>query len=103
MQAALCTLLIIIYNCSDHVLTLREKREAKSREAAARHAREIAQARERWKSAKDVAKKRAVGLQNQLSRTFSRKKSARQSGELKVLSQAKPATDAALLDRKSVV
>lgn len=97
MQAALCTLLIIIYNCSDHVLTLREKREAKSREAAARHARETAQARERWKSAKDVAKKRAVGLQNQLSRTFSRKKSARQSGELKVLSQAKPATDAALL------
>ncbi|KAM4090011.1 hypothetical protein ACJW30_09G027700 [Castanea mollissima] len=94
---ALCTLLIIIYNCSDHVLTLREKREAKSREAAARHARETAQARERWKSAKDVAKKRAVGLQNQLSRTFSRKKSARQSGELKVLSHAKPETDAALL------
>ncbi|KAF3960274.1 hypothetical protein CMV_015000 [Castanea mollissima] len=96
-NTALCTLLIIIYNCSDHVLTLREKREAKSREAAARHARETAQARERWKSAKDVAKKRAVGLQNQLSRTFSRKKSARQSGELKVLSHAKPETDAALL------
>uniref|UniRef100_A0A2N9EJZ0 ABC transporter domain-containing protein n=1 Tax=Fagus sylvatica TaxID=28930 RepID=A0A2N9EJZ0_FAGSY len=78
-SAALCTLLLIIYNCSDQVLTTRERREAKSREAAARHARETAQARQRWKSAKNVAKKRAVGLQHQLSHTFSRKKSVRQS------------------------
>ncbi|RWW21493.1 hypothetical protein BHE74_00033673 [Ensete ventricosum] len=53
-------------------------KQAKSREAAARHARETVQARERWKTAKDVAKKHAVGLQTQLSRTFSRKKSVRQ-------------------------
>lgn len=72
------TLLVIIYNCSDQVLSTRERRQAKSREAAARHAKETAQARERWKSAKDVAKKRAVGLQQQLSHTFSRKKSTRQ-------------------------
>lgn len=71
-------LLLIIYNCSDQVLTTREKRKAKSREAAARSARETAQARERWKSAKDVAKKRTLGLQEQLSRTFSRVKSTRQ-------------------------
>ncbi|XP_027173621.1 ABC transporter G family member 28-like [Coffea eugenioides] len=70
--------LIIIYNCSDQVLSTREKRQAKSREAAARSARETAQARERWKSAKDVARKHATGLGEQLSRTFSRKKSARQ-------------------------
>ncbi|KAA8544091.1 hypothetical protein F0562_021732 [Nyssa sinensis] len=92
----LTLILLIIYNCSDQVLTTREKREAKSREAAARSARETAQARERWKSAKDVARKHAVGLQNQLSRTFSRKKSVRQPEQLKGLGQAKPGTDAAL-------
>ncbi|KAF3441868.1 hypothetical protein FNV43_RR15783 [Rhamnella rubrinervis] len=75
----LSTLLVIIYNCSDQVLTTRERRQAKSREAAARHVRETAQARERWKSAKDIAKKRATGLQQQLSRTFSRKQSTKQS------------------------
>lgn len=88
--------LIIIYNCSDQVLSTREKRQAKSREAAARSARETAQARERWKSAKDLAKKHASGLQTQLSRTFSRKKSARQQEQLKGLGQAKAGTDAAL-------
>lgn len=92
------TLLLIIYNCSDQVLTTRERRQAKSREAAARSARETAQARERWKSAKEVAKKGAFGLQAQLSRTFSRKKSSRQPDMLqKVLGHAKPGTDDALL------
>ena len=71
----LSTLLIIIYNCSDQVLSTRERRQAKSREAAARHVRETAQARERWKMAKDIAKKRTM---DQLSRTFSRRKSQRQ-------------------------
>ncbi|TKY52970.1 putative white-brown complex-like protein 30 [Spatholobus suberectus] len=86
---ALSTLLIFIYNCSDQVLVTRERRKAKSREAAARQVRETVQARERWKIAKDVAKKGKVGLQEQLSRTFSRKKSTRQSEQLKVSSQAK--------------
>ncbi|XP_042511538.1 ABC transporter G family member 28-like isoform X2 [Macadamia integrifolia] len=95
--AALSTLLLIIYNCSDQVLTTRERRQARSREAAARSARETAQARERWKSAKQVAKKSAIGLQTQLSRTFSRKKSVRQPEPLKGLGQAKPGTDEALL------
>ena len=74
MKVASCLVLLIIYNFSGQILTNREKRQAKSREAAARHARETAQARERWKSAKDVAKKAGVGLQSQLSRTFSRNK-----------------------------
>ncbi|XP_038720731.1 putative white-brown complex homolog protein 30 isoform X2 [Tripterygium wilfordii] len=77
--ASLSTLLIIIYNCSDQVLSTRERRQAKRREAAARQARETTQVRERWKSAKNVAKKGAVGLQQQFSRTFSCKKSTRQS------------------------
>ncbi|KAL6911259.1 hypothetical protein ACP4OV_000064 [Aristida adscensionis] len=74
LVVASCLVLLIIYNFSGQLLTNREKTQAKSREAAARHARETAQARERWKSAKDVAKKAGVGLQSQLSRTFSRRK-----------------------------
>ncbi|KAJ3672172.1 hypothetical protein LUZ60_006893 [Juncus effusus] len=73
----LTILLIFIYNFSDRILTNRERRQAKSREAAARHARDAVQARERWKSAKDVVKTHATVLQTQLSRTFSRKKSTR--------------------------
>ncbi|XP_061345734.1 putative white-brown complex homolog protein 30 [Gastrolobium bilobum] len=79
---ALSTVLIFIYNCSDQVLATREKRKAMSREAAVKHARETTQARERWKIAKDVAKKGTTGLQRQLSRTFSRKKSVRQGEQL---------------------
>ncbi|CAN1238112.1 ABC transporter G family member 24 [Linum grandiflorum] len=71
---ALSTVLLMIYNCSDQVLAIRERRLAKSREAAAVSARETAKARQRWKSAKSAAKKRAGGLQAQLSQTFSRKK-----------------------------
>ena len=72
-------ILVIIYNCSGHVLSDRERRQAKSREAAARSARETVQARERWKSAKDVARKGAE-LTAQLSRTFSRKKNEQHKG-----------------------
>ncbi|XP_052184356.1 ABC transporter G family member 28-like isoform X2 [Diospyros lotus] len=71
----LSLILLIIYNCSDQVISTKEKKQAKSREAAARSARETAQAHARWKSAKDVAKKHAIGFSTQLSRTFSRKKS----------------------------
>ncbi|KAJ9698049.1 hypothetical protein PVL29_007248 [Vitis rotundifolia] len=91
----LCIILICVYNCSDQVLTTRERKQAQSREAAARSARETAQAREKWKSAKDVAKKHAVGLQAQLSRTFSRVKSSRQPDKMKIPGPL-PGTDAAL-------
>lgn len=86
----------MIYNCSDQVLATRERRQAKSREKAVRSVRETAQAREKWKSARDIAKKHAVGLQTQLSRTFSRRKSTRGPEMLRGLSQAKPGSDAAL-------
>lgn len=92
-QAALSTLLLIIYNCFDQVITTRERRLAKKREAAARSARETAKARQRWKSAKDAAKKHASGLQAQLSRTFSRKKPIQHPEKLKILNHAKSGTD----------
>lgn len=93
VQAALATLLLIIYNCFDQVLSTRDRRLAKSREAAARGARDRAEARQRWKSAKDAAKKHATGLQIQLSRTFSRKKSVQPPEKLRILDQAKSDID----------
>ncbi|XAR69119.1 Sulfate-transporting ATPase [Bertholletia excelsa] len=89
--AGLSLVLLLIHNCSDQVISTRYKRLAESREAAARSARETAQARERWKLAKDVAKNRAVGLQQQLSRTFSRKTS--KAGGLKLPGFTKGGTD----------
>lgn len=75
MQGTLSLVLIVFYNCSDQVLTTRYERLAKSRERAIKSARETAQARERWKVAKDAARKGAMGIHKQLSRTFSRNKS----------------------------
>ncbi|GER28847.1 ABC transporter G family member [Striga asiatica] len=82
---ALTTILLIIYNCSDQILTTRERRYAKYREAAARTAREKTQARARWKAAKDAAKKHAIELQSQLSGKFSKKKSLKNTDEIKIL------------------
>ncbi|CAL0299695.1 unnamed protein product [Lupinus luteus] len=95
--AALSTLLLIIYNCSDQVLTTRERRVTKSREAAARSARKTANAHQRWKAAKDAAKKGATGLQAQLSRKFSIKKDAETRENFKILNQATPERDVELL------
>ncbi|KAL4341072.1 hypothetical protein GQ457_08G000810 [Hibiscus cannabinus] len=86
--AGLGFLIVIIYNCSDQVLATREKKKEQSREKAVQSVRETAQAREKWNSAKEIAKKHAIGLQASLSRTFSRKKSQ--------ASQAKPGADAAV-------
>ncbi|KAG5051992.1 hypothetical protein JHK87_004190 [Glycine soja] len=91
--AALSTLLLIIYSCSDQVLTTRERRMAKSREAAARSVRKTANARQRWKDAKDATKKGASGLQAQLSQTFSRKKDFVDPEEIKILNQPTTETD----------
>ena len=93
MQAALGTILLIIYNCSDQVLTTRERRLAKSREAAARSARETVKARQRWKSAKNAAKNRASGFQAQLSRTFSRKRDVINPEKHKILDKFNSETD----------
>lgn len=90
-------MLLIIYNCSDQVLATRERRQAKTREKAVQSVRETVQAREKWKSAKEIAKQRAIDLQAQLSRTFTRSKSKMQTDQVtKGTGQAKPGTDAAL-------
>lgn len=95
LMVALSLVLLIIFNCSGHILTTRERRQAKSREAAARSARETAKARERWKVAKDLTKKHALVLQSQLSRSLSRKRSLKissQDASDVPLKQSKPST-----------
>ncbi|XP_016724153.2 ABC transporter G family member 28 [Gossypium hirsutum] len=84
--AGLGFLIVIIYNCSDQVIATREKKKELSREKAVQSVRETAQAREKWTSAKEIAKKHAIGLQTSFSRTFSRRKSQKHPA-----SQAKPA------------
>ncbi|KAK8638954.1 hypothetical protein V6N13_137360 [Hibiscus sabdariffa] len=86
-KVALSLLLLIIYNFSDQVISTKERRLAKSREAAAKHVRETAQARERWKAAKDVAK--TEGWQAQLTKTFSQAKSQRRPEQQKASGASK--------------
>ncbi|XP_020577523.1 ABC transporter G family member 28-like isoform X2 [Phalaenopsis equestris] len=91
LMVAMSLVLLIIYSFSGQFLTIRERREAKSREAAARIARETVQARERWKAAKALAKKHAHGL----SQTFRRKASLKisdQNASDVSLKHSKPST-----------
>ncbi|XP_039023413.1 ABC transporter G family member 24-like [Hibiscus syriacus] len=86
--AAIFTLLLTIYNCSDQVLNTRERRLAKTREAAARSARETAKAPERWKADKNAATKRTSGLQTRTSQRISFKKATKEPDEeLKIFDQ----------------
>lgn len=78
MQTAVSTILLIIYNCSDQILTTRERRQAKSREAAVKKAK----ARQRWKAA---AKKHVSGIRDQITRTFSGKKASNDGSSFKRL------------------
>ncbi|RLM64591.1 ABC transporter G family member 28-like [Panicum miliaceum] len=75
---ALCLLLLIIYNCSDKFLSIRERRKARSRENAIQLARQQVKAHEGWKAARQFARRHVNGMQSHLSRTFSRRKSFRQ-------------------------
>ncbi|KAL8171205.1 hypothetical protein V2J09_023009 [Rumex salicifolius] len=69
----LVALLLIIYNCSDQIISTRDQRRAKSRERAARIVQQSENARLRWKVAKEAAKKHAAQLHATLSSKFSRK------------------------------
>ncbi|KAG9158630.1 hypothetical protein Leryth_019234 [Lithospermum erythrorhizon] len=54
--ASLGTLLLLIYSCSGKIITVRERRVAKLREAAVRSVREKVQAPARWKTVKASVK-----------------------------------------------
>ncbi|KAI7751350.1 hypothetical protein M8C21_023447 [Ambrosia artemisiifolia] len=79
--ALLTAVLIVVYNCSDQVISTRYERQAKSREAAAKYARDAAQARQKSRASKDAWKPSGLhGLQETLSRTFTRTKTKNASG-----------------------
>ncbi|RAL40258.1 hypothetical protein DM860_006328 [Cuscuta australis] len=86
--AALSTVLIIIYNCSDHIITVREGRQTRFRESAAKSVKARARARARWKSAKEAAKKHAIELRSQVSLKPSRKKDVTISDDVRFLNEA---------------
>lgn len=81
VQAAVSTILLIIYNCSDQILTTRERRQAKSREAAVKKAK----AQQKWKSAREAAKRHVSGIRAQITRTLSGKKSNHDGDTRKML------------------
>ncbi|KAL0308199.1 UNVERIFIED_CONTAM: ABC transporter G family member 28 [Sesamum calycinum] len=56
------------YNCYEQVITLRERRYARSREVAVKSVKENAQAQARWLAAKDAIKKRAIEMSHSFSR-----------------------------------
>ncbi|KAH9617007.1 hypothetical protein KSS87_018261 [Heliosperma pusillum] len=71
---ALVAVLLIVYNFSDQLLALRERRRAKYRERAARSVEHNERVRARWKLAKDAAKKHVSQLRSSFSRRFSQRK-----------------------------
>ena len=68
---------MLVYNCSDHVMHLREKRKRKSREKAVQQVREHFNTVGRWKFAVEAAKR--------ASRKFSRHHTTRASEEFQIL------------------
>ncbi|XP_074286785.1 ABC transporter G family member 24-like isoform X2 [Silene latifolia] len=71
---ALVFVLLIVYNFSDQLLAIRERRRAKYRERAAISVQQNERVRARWKAAKDAAVKHGAGLHASLSRRFSQRK-----------------------------
>lgn len=73
---ALAAILLLVYNCSDQVMHIREKRKMKRREKVVRQVREQFNAAERWKS--------AVGAAKRIGRSLSRRH-GKSSEEMQVL------------------
>ncbi|XP_076937694.1 putative white-brown complex homolog protein 30 [Bidens hawaiensis] len=78
--ALLTAILIVVYNCSDQVISTRYEKQAKSREAAAKYARETAHARQKSRASREWKPSGLQGLQETLSRTFTRTKTRNANG-----------------------
>ncbi|KAL8159869.1 hypothetical protein V2J09_001406 [Rumex salicifolius] len=68
---AMIALLLVIYNCSDHIISTRERRRAKSRAKAAISVQQSEHARNRWKAAREAAKKNVNRFHASLSQKIS--------------------------------
>ncbi|CAM6100951.1 unnamed protein product [Calypogeia fissa] len=64
--------LVVIYTCSDQCMLIRERRKDKARESAAHHARQSVSAAERWRTAIEYTKQKAVTLTHTQSATKSK-------------------------------
>ncbi|KAK4279654.1 hypothetical protein QN277_011396 [Acacia crassicarpa] len=95
--AGLSTLLLIIYSCSDQVLSIRERWLAKKRDAAVRSVKSSAEARRKWQDAKGAITEHASSHKSHLSFSFSRQKKGTHSEELQTLNQVIPEADDELL------
>lgn len=76
MQAILTITLLLVFTCSDWLLDIRKQRKTKARDLAQRQAVERISGLERWKQAKDAAKRGATNFSRKLSKGVSRKRPA---------------------------
>ncbi|KAI3743320.1 hypothetical protein L1987_61027 [Smallanthus sonchifolius] len=81
-KVLLTTILIVVYNCSDQVISTWYEKQAKSREAAAKYARETAQQRQVKNFKRCLETVRITVLQETLSWTFSRTKTKSSAGPM---------------------
>lgn len=65
--ATLSFLLLLVYNCSGLIITIRVKMSSRSRKRAAKKANKSAAARERWKLAKDLVLRHEVEMPESLN------------------------------------
>ncbi|KAH7444208.1 hypothetical protein KP509_02G069600 [Ceratopteris richardii] len=79
---ALAAILLLVYNCSDQVMYIREKRKMKTRQKVVRQIQEQFNAAERWKSAVDAAKRIGRNLSRHHSKAFSEAQGTRRNYEL---------------------
>jgi hypothetical protein len=76
LQAILTITLLLVFTCSDWLMDIRKRRKTKARDLAQRQAVERISGLERWKQAKDAAKRGASNFSRKLSRGVSRKRPA---------------------------
>lgn len=76
MQAILTITLLLVFTCSDWLMDIRKKRKSKAREKAQKQAVESITGLERFRQAKNAAKRSATHFSRKLSHSVSRKRPA---------------------------
>ncbi|KAJ7563432.1 hypothetical protein O6H91_03G109900 [Diphasiastrum complanatum] len=94
----LALLLILLYGCSEQVMSLQERQKSKARERAIQQAKDHVSAVERWRLAKDRAKFHAKSLSATISRNFSGKLESKDE-EMRVFPQGQPKSHELIADR----
>lgn len=84
MQAILTITLLLVFTCSDWLMDIRKKRKSKARDLAQKQAVESISGLERFRQAKDAAKRSATHFTRKLSHSVSRKRNVDRPEELQV-------------------